>query len=43
MLGLADKKHEATLARIQDHIDGKAPSAAREPVTLDRFSEPQRE
>jgi len=40
MLGLADEKHEATLKRIQDHIDGKAPSAAEKGMTLDRFTGP---
>jgi uncharacterized protein YecE (DUF72 family) len=41
MLGLADEKHEATLKRIQDHIDGKAPSASDTRMTLDRFTVPQ--
>jgi uncharacterized protein YecE (DUF72 family) len=40
MLGVADEKHEAALKRIQDHIDGEAPSAAEEGITLDRFIEP---
>ena len=38
MLGLADEKHEATLKRIQDHINGKAPSASDTRMTLDRFT-----
>jgi len=41
MLGLADEKHEATLKRIQDHIDGKTPSASDARMTLDRFTAPQ--
>ena len=40
MLGVADQKHEATLKRIQDHIDGKVPSASDTPMTLDRFTAP---
>ncbi len=38
MLGLADEKHEATLKRIQDHIEGSLASTTEERVTLDRFS-----
>jgi uncharacterized protein YecE (DUF72 family) len=40
MLGLADDKHEETLKRIQDHIEGKAPSASDTRMTLDRFTVP---
>jgi len=37
MLGLADEKHERTLERIQDHIEGKVPSQEKHEVTLDHF------
>jgi uncharacterized protein YecE (DUF72 family) len=40
MLGIADEKHEMTLKRIQDHIDGKAPAAPEKAMTLDRFTGP---
>ena len=41
MLGIADDKHEATLKRIQDHIEGRAPYKAGEKMTLDRFTNSQ--
>ena len=37
MLGLAEKKHETTLKRIQDHIEGKALPREQQEVTLDSF------
>jgi uncharacterized protein YecE (DUF72 family) len=41
MLGLAGDKHEKTLKRVQDHIEGKAEPPAVQTMTLDRFSEIQ--
>lgn len=38
ILGLADEKHEATLKRIQDRIEGRADSTAADKITLDRFT-----
>jgi len=37
LLGLADKKHETTLKRIQDNIEGKALPKGQQEATLDQF------
>jgi len=37
MLGLASDKHEVTLKRIQDHIEGKGAQTNDERMTLDHF------
>ncbi|WP_455285792.1 hypothetical protein, partial [[Eubacterium] cellulosolvens] len=38
MLGVADERREATLERIQMHIDGKSTPTTEERITLDRFT-----
>jgi len=40
MLGLAEHKHETTLKRIEDHIEGRTRSTTEEKMTLDRFTDP---
>jgi hypothetical protein len=38
MLGLADDKHEQTLKRIEDHIEGRVAHANDERTTLDHYA-----
>lgn len=40
MLGLSEEKHDVTLKRIRDHIEGRFPHSSGEKMTLDRFTGP---